>query len=678
MCTKVFNPNKIVITLGIFMLMFQFSMGQTSTLVNVGAGGHLSYTSDIKGNKIPDYSGVGYMNSELPVPTVAVVKIVYPEAGDNLVNIQNAIDEVAALPLDANGFRGTILFKSGTYNISNSITVNASGIVLRGEGESAAGTHFIATKTAQHTLIKFVGAAGTTNISATKKAITDAYVPIGAKQVTVESGHSFIVGDQVFIHRIPNAAWISLLGMDLLTTIDPLATNWTASAYDLYYQRKVMAVNGNIITLDAPNMDIVDPLYATAELSKYSSARIEKCGIENMRISSIFASAIDENHGWEAISFDNIINGWATNIEAYYFGYSAVHILSGAAWITVDNCKMLDAKSTIDGSRRYSFNVDGQRNLVKNCTTRDGRHDYVNGSRVCGPNVFYNCTATLQNNDIGPHHRWSTGILFDNIIGNGRIDVQNRTVSGSGHGWSGAQIMFWNCTAARMVVQDPPGDHINWAIGCICPDITNVGDWVTEPRGFVESQGTKITAIPSLFLAQLNDRLAGVLPLQLLSFNATINAQAVGLSWSTTTELNNDYFTVEYAKDGINFTGIGKINSTGNTNSISNYTFEHKTPIAGANYYRLKQVAVDGSFSYSDIKKISFKRTNQLIKNNVVKDMLFIEVKTPEDINIFNEAGSKMLSIRVQQQENINVSHYKTGMYFIKSNLRDAEVFFKQ
>jgi hypothetical protein len=181
-----------------------------------------------------------------------------------------------------------------------------------------------------------------------------------------------------------------------------------------------------------------------------------------------------------------------------------------------------------------------------------------------------------------------------------------------------------------------------------------------------------------LFLAQLNDRLAGVLPVQLFSFNAAINAQAVVLSWSTGSELNNDYFTVEYSKDGINFTGIGKINSTGNSNSISNYTFEHKTPIAGANYYRLKQVAVDGSFSYSDIKKINYKRTNQLIKNNVVKDILLIEVKTPEAINIFNEAGSKMLSIRVQQQENINVSHYKTGMYFIKSNLRDAEVFFKQ
>ncbi len=678
MSRRLFKLIKTTSIIACTLLMVQFATGQTSTLVNIGAGGVLSYTTDIKGNKIPDYSGVGYMNSEAAIPTVAVVKTVNAIAGDNLANVQNAINEVAAMPLDANGFRGAILFKSGTYNISNSITVNASGIVLRGEGFNGAGTNFIATRTAQHTLINFVGATGTTNLTSTKKDITDTYVPVGAKQVTVAAGHGFVVGDKVFIHRIPNAAWISLLGMDLLTTIDPAVTNWTASSYDLYYERKVTAVNGNIVSLDAPNMDILDPLYATAELSKYTSARIEKCGIENMRISSVYASATDEAHGWTAISFDNIINSWATKIEAYYFGYSAVDIKGGAAWITVDSCKMLDAKSVVTGSRRYSFNVDGQRNLVKNCITREGRHDYVNGSRTCGPNVFYNCTATLQSNDIGPHHRWSTGILFDNIVGNGRIDVQNRSVSGSGHGWSGAQTMFWNCTAARMVVQDPQGDHINWAIGCICPDITNLGDWVTEPLGFVESQGTKIAAIPSLFIAQLNNRLSGLLPLALLNFSATLKPQSVALSWSTAVKQHNAYFNIEHSKNGINFTGIGKINAVGNTNSISNYKWEHNDPVVGINYYRLKQVDAGGRFLYSDIKKVVFKKANLLIKSNVVKDMLAIKVNVPTEVNIFNAVGAKVMGMKIQQQENINVSKYNAGMYFIKTNLGDTASFLKQ
>lgn len=495
-------------TLLLSTLFFQISLAQTTSLISVDSNGKLVYTPDSKGNIIPDFSGVGYMNSESPIPTVAVVKTVNAVLGDNLATIQNAINEVSALTPDANGFRGTILFKAGTYNISNSITISASGIVLRGEGFDGAGTNFIATKTSQHNLINFVGASGTSVISSSTKAITNTYLPIGAKQVTVASGHTFGVGDAVFVHRIPNDAWISLLGMNLLTSYDPLATNWVASSYDLYSQRKVTTVNGNLITLDAPIMDIIDPVYSTGELMKYTDNRIQKCGIENMRISSTYTSSTDENHGWEAVSFDKILNGWARNLEVYYFGYSAVHVNSLASWITVDNCKMFDAKSTIDGGRRYSFNVDGQRNLIQNCITRNGRHDYVNGSRTCGPNVFYNSSSTIQNSDIGPHHRWSTGILFDNIVGNGSQDVQNRLDSGSGHGWSGGQIMFWNCTAGKMIVQDPPGDERNWAIGCKSTEITNVGDWTTELLGTIESKGTFIAAIPSLFQAQLNERLS--------------------------------------------------------------------------------------------------------------------------------------------------------------------------
>ena len=167
---------------------------------------------------------------------------------------------------------------------------------------------------------------------------------------------------------------------------------------------------------------------------------------------------------------------------------------------------MIDPISIITGGRRYSFNLNGQRCLVQNCTTRNGRHDFVDGSRTPGPNVFYNSTATQEHADIGPHHRWSTGILIDNVSTDGQIRVQDRADSGSGHGWSGAQIMFWNCTSPDFVVQDPPSYHCNWAIGCVGP-ITNVGQWTTNPLGIVESKGTKITAIPSLFKAQLAERL---------------------------------------------------------------------------------------------------------------------------------------------------------------------------
>ncbi len=475
---------------------------QTTTLVSIDANGKLSYKADVKGMVIPDFSGVGYQNSEKPIPVVPVVKTLTAVVGDNVANVQAAINEVAAMPL-LNGIRGAILFKAGTYEMSSTINVTSSGIVLRGEGQT---TVFKATGIVQYDLIHIIGASGKADLTSTQKQVTDAFVPVGTKSVTVQSGHTFAVGDWVHFRREPNTAWIHMLGMDTLSHIDPLATDWTASSYKISFERKITDVQGNVLTFDAPVMDIIDPVYANAFVLKFTSARISNCAVENLKMTSSFLSSTDELHGWNAIYMDNVENCWVKKVIAYSFGYSCVNVNDGASFVTVDSCSMLDGISQITGGRRYSFNLNAQRSLVQNCTTRNGRHDFVDGSRTPGPNVFYNCTATLEHADIGPHHRWSTGILIDNVSTDGQIRVQDRADSGSGHGWSGAQIMFWNCTSPDFVVQDPPSYHCNWAIGCIGP-ITNVGQWTTNPLGIVESKGTKIVAIPSLFKAQLAERL---------------------------------------------------------------------------------------------------------------------------------------------------------------------------
>jgi hypothetical protein len=82
-----------------------------------------------------------------------------------------------------------------------------------------------------------------------------------------------------------------------------------------------------------------------------------------------------------------------------------VSLQSDARNITVTDCNCFDAKSIITGGRRYSFNNSGQMNLIMNCHTTEGRHDFVTGARTRGPNVFYNCTSSTTHADIGPHHR---------------------------------------------------------------------------------------------------------------------------------------------------------------------------------------------------------------------------------------------------------------------------------
>ncbi len=152
-------------------------------------------------------------------------------------------------------------------------------------------------------------------------------------------------------------------------------------------------------------------------------------------------------------------------MTARYFGYSCVNLGEFARNVTVDSCRYLQPKSIITGGRRYSFNNDGQLNLVKNCFASEGRHDYVTGARVMGPNVFYNCRSEKAKADIGPHHRWATGTLYDNIITDGEINMQDRGNWGTGHGWSGVNQVFWNCTASKAAIQDPWVSGRNYVIG---------------------------------------------------------------------------------------------------------------------------------------------------------------------------------------------------------------------
>ncbi|HEX6915014.1 MAG TPA: zinc-dependent metalloprotease family protein [Chitinophagaceae bacterium] len=98
---------------------------------------------------------------------------------------------------------------------------------------------------------------------------------------------------------------------------------------------------------------------------------------------------------------------------------------------------------------------------------------------------------------------------------------------------------------------------------------------------------------------------SGSLPVSWLNFTATRNgAKAVAVEWSTANEINNKLFEVQRSRDGNYFETIGTVNAGGPGN-IHYYLFNDLKPFAGVNYYRLKQVDMDGKFSYSTIAKVS-------------------------------------------------------------------------
>lgn len=489
----------IVFIFGLLLLHLHVVAQQTwhSQHVKYNENGVLMYTPDEKGNSIPDFSEVGYKGGK-ELPLIPVVKTLYPSKGDDGKKIQQAIDELAKKKIGKDGFRGAILLAKGIYDVSHSIKISASGIVLRGEGNE---TKLVASGKGKRNLITVSGAGSIQELAATRREITDDYVHVGAKSFRVSSTKGLKVGDRIVVFRPGTRQWISDLKMD---RIDAKANTkqWQPAEYDLHFERKIRRIEGNFIFIDYPIVMAMETKYGGGAIYQYHfGGRIENVGIENLLCQSAYASDEDEDHGWNAISFNKVENGWVKKVTAKYFGYSGVNLGYESRNITVDSCQSLEPKSKITGGRRYSFNNDGQFNLVMNCYASEGRHDYVTGQKVRGPNVFYNCRAENAKSDIGPHHRWSLGTLYDNIVTDGEINVQDRGNWGSGHGWSGVTQVIWNCVAARAAIQDPWVSGRNYVIGL--KSNRYEGRLKGRPQTVWEDEDKKSLVPTSLYRAQV-------------------------------------------------------------------------------------------------------------------------------------------------------------------------------
>lgn len=167
------------------------------------------------------------------------------------------------------------------------------------------------------------------------------------------------------------------------------------------------------------------------------------------------------------------------------------------------------------------------------------------------------------------------------------------------------------------------------------------------------------------------------LPITLLEFNAKPLLDKVELTWTTATEINNDYFTIERSKDAVNFTPIETVDGAGNSNSILFYKTMDEEPLEGLSYYRLKQTDFDGEFEYSDIRVVNFLKpgSNQdwlvfpnpsemkginLSANNLINESI--------DLVLTDIAGKLVYSKTIaaknnQVQEFVNFGEIASGVY---------------
>ncbi|MCB9364818.1 MAG: T9SS type A sorting domain-containing protein [Flavobacteriales bacterium] len=160
--------------------------------------------------------------------------------------------------------------------------------------------------------------------------------------------------------------------------------------------------------------------------------------------------------------------------------------------------------------------------------------------------------------------------------------------------------------------------------------------------------------------------IAGVnpLPIDLISFDGKLNEDQVDLTWITSSEINNDYFTIERSKDGFEWEVINKIKGAGNSNTTLKYVYIDKNPLKGISYYRLKQTDFNGDYSYSETVTVQLvNKEDILIYPNPVKDYLTISNLCEGcNISVYSALGELVFS---GSQQKINTETWNKGVYQI-------------
>lgn len=216
-----------------------------------------------------------------------------------------------------------------------------------------------------------------------------------------------------------------------------------------------------------------------------------------------------------------------------------------------------------------------------------------------------------------------------------------------------------------------PSDSSTTA-GTGCPSPTGTGTIETD---------NNLTSFGTFTLGTIG---AAPLPVKLISFIGKCLNEDVILKWTTASELNNDYFTLERGINGTDVKPIATIKGSGTSNQLLNYQYIDSRAIGdnqpeGTIYYRLKQTDFDGKFDYSNF--IAVKNCNDvaqeiLLYPNVSNGTVQVNShnKIVSHIDIYNSLGSLVYSSPINNSKEELFLNLPLGMYYYFISNNDEQV----
>ncbi len=316
-----------------------------------------------------------------------------------------------------------------------------------------------------------------------------------------------------------------------------------------------------------------------------------------------------------------------------------------------------------------------------------GLHDWVtNGSLSQVNGLSEGCGdywAASYNRSLGlwapgdPQYDWVFNWDGHNPFWNGRVVDYAPIYPGGLTGGIHADGQIW--ATAMMKVWDAIGgqrtDLIFWEGLGMTNSSTNQDDAANAVYASALSLNyslSEITAIHGALSSSGYNLPALPLPVELASFTGFQENGQVYLEWTTASEQNNDFFEIQRSADGKSFSAIGKVAGQVQSWANKDYDFIDSKPLATTNYYRLKQIDLDGSASYSNIVSFAFAPAKIEVFPNPATDILMVQSNLLADPNaeilIFDALG-QLVQTSLADGKNgssVDVSQLQAGFYTLQ------------
>jgi hypothetical protein len=222
------------------------------------------------------------------------------------------------------------------------------------------------------------------------------------------------------------------------------------------------------------------------------------------------------------------------------------------------------------------------------------------------------------------------------------------------------QISYTNATGPSFITLPTGSGSSKWYY--VCVDVTFTGGDVTVTFTNIATSTAYQYRLDDISLSRTE------LPITLLDYSVASSKNKTLVKFSTATETDNDYFTVERSSDGRTFDAIGKVEGAGNSAVKQSYAFTDENPLPGVNYYRIKQTDYNGSYTYTEVKSVRHRISNSIVTPGKTDGILFVTSDLKSyDVVVYNTAGQEVQrNNSLSGDQNFSIENLQPGIYFVR------------